>query len=42
MDYYISRLKELGSECSVLYTEDELGIRNEYIFVIEATIELVR
>jgi len=35
MDYYISRLKELGSECSVLYAEDEVGIRNEMRIFLE-------
>ncbi len=29
MDYYVSRLKELGRECRVLYAEDESGIREE-------------
>lgn len=34
MDYYLSKLKDMGTECSVLYVEDEKGIRDEmYIFL---------
>jgi diguanylate cyclase len=29
MDYYLSKLKDMGAECNVLYVEDEKGIRDE-------------
>lgn len=35
MDYYLSRLKEIGRECNVLYVEDEIGIREEMRLFLE-------